>query len=565
MTTDTRSRADAASISPRLATSWAALTYALSALLLAYPALFGKFLVTPVSDQYIGGFPVRDFAAQSLKAGHGIPLWNPYLLGGLPYVAAMHGDIFYPTFLLRALLPTDVAMTWSFIIHFFLAGLFTYLFLRAYGFGFAGALIGGLAYMLGGPIAAYVSPGHDGKLYVSALFPMALLLLVRIIRDGRMWAYGVLALVIGLAVLSPHPQLLQYMLLCAGAFALYLAFLDPRAVALTARQRTIRLGGALAAIALGALMGAVQYLSVMEYVKWSPRAAGMKGGYDHATSYSFPPEELINTYLPQFSGILDHYWGRNNIHLHSEYIGVAVFFLAGLAFGGAALARRNRFIWFWTSAMIISLLWCLGGFTPFYAMVYAIVPGTKFFRAPSTMMFVFAFSIAILAAAGVERLLSGDFTKRYIFGWAIGGAAVLLLGVSGGLASMATGLASGWGADRFAEANASQITIGAVRSTLFLALMLGAALAIMRGAITRGQAFAAIGLILVADLWSIERLYWRFSEPASTLYASDPTIEYIKKQPEPGRELAVPLREPEAPRDPFLKYDAPMVHGIRLA
>src|SRR2546423_5726215 len=114
---------------PRFAGLWAALTYAVCTLLLAWPALGGGFLVNPMSDQYIGGFPVRDFAAQALKAGQGIPQWNPYLFGGLPYAGAMHGDIFYPTAPLRMLLPTDVGMTWGFIIHLFLVGCFTYGFL----------------------------------------------------------------------------------------------------------------------------------------------------------------------------------------------------------------------------------------------------------------------------------------------------------------------------------------------------------------------------------------------------------------------------------------------------
>src|SRR5215216_7893619 len=142
---------------PRLAAAWATLTYAVCTMLLAWPALGGGFLVNPRSDQYIGGWPVRDFAGQSLKAGQGIPQWNPYLFGGLPYIAAMHGDIFYPTFLLRAFLPTDVALTWSFIIHLFLAGCFTFLFLRAWGVGFYGSLVGGLVYMMSGPIASYAS------------------------------------------------------------------------------------------------------------------------------------------------------------------------------------------------------------------------------------------------------------------------------------------------------------------------------------------------------------------------------------------------------------------------
>jgi hypothetical protein len=64
---------------PRRAGLWAALVYALCTFALAYPALSGGFLVNPRSDQFIGGFPVREFAAASLKAGHGIPQWNPDL------------------------------------------------------------------------------------------------------------------------------------------------------------------------------------------------------------------------------------------------------------------------------------------------------------------------------------------------------------------------------------------------------------------------------------------------------------------------------------------------------
>src|SRR5438874_6918498 len=150
--------------SPPFAGAWAALTYALCTLALGFPALAGGFLVNPHSDQFHAGYPFREFAAASLKSGHGFPLWNPYLFGGMPYVAAMHGDIFYPTFLLRMALPTDVAMTWGFVIHVFLSGLFTFGFLRAIGYGFFGSLVGGVAYMMSGQIASYVSPGHDGKL-----------------------------------------------------------------------------------------------------------------------------------------------------------------------------------------------------------------------------------------------------------------------------------------------------------------------------------------------------------------------------------------------------------------
>ncbi|HET9777321.1 MAG TPA: hypothetical protein VFP77_12180, partial [Gemmatimonadaceae bacterium] len=318
---------------PRFASAWAALVYAVATMTLAYPALAGKFLVNPHSDQYIAGFAFRDFAAATLRATGHFPLWNPYLFGGMPYIAAMHGDIFYPTFLLRMVLPTDVAMTWGFIIHIFLAGFFTYVFLRGLGYGFFGSLVGGLAYMMSGQIASSVSPGHDGKLFVSALFPLGLWLLHRGIREGKNWSWGAFALIVGLCVLSPHPQLLQYMLLTSGAYALFLAFATLEGGRLPRNVAIRRLGAALIAVLIGLAIGAVQYLPVREYVKWSPRAGGL-GDYAAATSYAWPPEELLNAYLPQFSGMLNNYWGRNGIHLHSDYVGVVVLILAGAAFLG---------------------------------------------------------------------------------------------------------------------------------------------------------------------------------------------------------------------------------------
>src|SRR6202165_5240359 len=357
----TRSTPDSANTfaalpAPRFALGWAALVYALSTLSLGYPALAGKFLVNPYSDQYIAGYAFREFAASTLRATGHFPLWNPYLFGGMPYIAAMHGDVFYPTFLLRMVLPTDVGMTWGFIIPIFLAGLFTFGFLRVLGYGFFGSLVGGIAYMMSGQIAYYVSPGHDGKLFVSALLPLALWILHRGIREGKNWSWGAFALIIGLCVLSPHPQLLQYTLLACGAYALFLA-LSPVDGRMLPRITAIkRLAAALGAVIVGLAIGAVQHLPVREYVSWSPRAGGL-ADYGTATSYAWPPEELLNAYLPQFSGMLNNYWGRNSIHLHSDYIGAVVLLLAGAAFIGLRTDPRRKQILFWSIALLVSLLW----------------------------------------------------------------------------------------------------------------------------------------------------------------------------------------------------------------
>ena len=564
---------------PRFAGWWAALVYALATLTLAYPALTGAFLVNPRSDQYIAGYAFREFGAQTLRSGQGFPQWNPYLFGGLPYVAAMHGDIFYPTFLLRMLLPTDVAMTWTFIIHLFLAGFFTYCFLRSWGVGFYGSLIGGLAYMLSGPIAAYASPGHDGKLFVSALLPLALWMLVRLVRDGRLWACGAFALTIGLAVLSPHPQLLQYLLLTSGSFALYIALGAhdgagklPRDVALR------RLGLALGAVVLGGLIGAIQYLPVREYVGWSPRAQGM--GWEHAISYSMPIEELFNTIVPQFSGMFDNYWGRNGIHLHSEYPGVVVLVLTGA--GMFASAFRRSFRWFWIGAFVASLLWALGGSTPFFSIVYAIVPGTKFFRAPSTMMFVSMFSLAVLAALGTERVLNAAaaIPKRFLWTWAGAIAFIAIILAAGFAITVAESVASSMsaagvateyvaGVTERAARNQPEVVVGSIRSVVFTLLVLALIWAVASNRITRRTCAFALVTLVAADLWSIEHRYWIFSPPAKTIYATDAAIDAIRASREPGRVFAWDPLHTAVERDPAFggggigDGDGLMVHRIR--
>lgn len=547
---------------PPFASAWAALVYGLCALSLSWPVLTGKFLGNINSDQYIAGYAFRNFAAEYFKAHGAIPQWNPYLFGGMPFVAAMHGDIFYPTFLLRLIMPVGTAMACGMILHFFLSGLATYWFLRLAGrLSFFAALVGGVAYMMSGQVSSLVSAGHDGKLFVSALFPVVLLVITWAMRDGKQWAWGVLSLVVGLAVLSPHPQLLQYLLLTAGSWALFLAFAGEGNDRLSTSVAVQRLGLALGAVVLGLAIGAIQYLPVKEYVDWSPRSGGRD--YSYSTSFSLPLEEIINTYLPQFSGILDSYWGRNGIHFHSEYVGSAVLLLATAGLSGWAGARR-KFAWFWLGTMLITLFWAFGGFTPFYQLVYAIVPGTKFFRAPMTIMYVNSFAIAALAALGAERVLTGGKGSRFAYGWLIAGGVITVFAMVGGFTAIGNAVAVNPDLGQRVDANADAVRVGALRSLVFVAAACGVLLLLSMRKLNARLAGWAMVAITAVDLFSVERLYWDFTRPAQELYASDMALEVVKRETQPTRVIAFALPTfPGARRDPFLEGDGLMVQGIR--
>ncbi|MEO5580763.1 MAG: hypothetical protein ABIR58_08890, partial [Gemmatimonadaceae bacterium] len=433
-------------------------------------------------------------------------------------------------------------------------------FLRASGFGFFGSLVGGIAYMLSGQIASLVSPGHDGKLYVSALFPLSLWMLTKGLRDGKKWSWGVLALVIGLAVLSPHPQLLQYMLIAAGAFSIFVVVSASRRGALERRDVFVRLGLALGAVVLGMAMGAVQYLPVREYVAWSPRAGGI-ADYATATSYAWPIKEIFDAYLPQFTGMLDAYWGGNGIHLHSDYIGVVVLVVAGAAFSQYRRDPARGLLLFWGLTFVISVLWALGGDTPFYRIPYAIVPGTKFFRAPETVFFVGTLALAVLCAAGVERILSREVNRRYAYGWIIFSGLVVLLGSTGALTAIAQTLAPDAMVDSVV-ANSLEVILGAWRSFAFVVAAIALILFYQRGKVPVVVAGWALAALMAVDLWTVMRHYWIFSAPASVVYASDPAIDRIKAETQPARVLAVELVR-SGHRDPNLMGDGLMIHDIR--
>ena len=553
-------REEVAAAAPGRPSLWAAALYAVATIALGYPAFAGKFLAGQYSDQFVAGYAFREFGAAMLKATGGFAQWNPYLFGGMPYIAAMHGDIFYPTFLLRMVMPTDVAMTWSFMIHLFLAGFFTYRFVRSVGFGFYPALFAGVAYMMSGQLASLVSPGHDGKLSVSALFPLALWMLTIGMRNGRSWAWGVLALTIGLAVLSPHPQLLQYLLLASAAYTLHLAVSILRARQVDPARVFGRMGLALIAVAVGGAIGAIQYLPVREYVAWSPRAGGL-ADYSIATSYAWPTKELFDAYLPQFAGMIEAYWGENSIHLHSDYMGAVLLLLAGAAFVGLRKDPRKGFLLFWAVTLVIALLWALGGHTPFYRIPYAIVPGTKYFRAPATVFFVGTMALAVLSAAGVERVLTRAIGLKYALAWLFFALTVAVLGFLGILTDFARALAPDEMLDMVIQ-NADEVALGAWRSFAFVLLAVVVVILYRRGKMRLRTAGWALALLAVVDSWTIMRHYWIFSPPASVSYKSDALIETIKRDSVPSRVLAIEL-ESNPLRDPSLQGDGLMVHRVR--
>ncbi len=340
---------------------------------LGFPMLQGKWLAAPMSDQYQSAYAVHEWQAEQWRATGRLPLWNPMIMDGLPYIAPVtHGDVLYPTSFLRWWLSADKVTDLGFVVHYILAGLFVFLFLRRLRVSWVGATVGGLAYQLSGIMISYARPGHDGKLFVSTMLPLACLALLAALRDRRAWGYPLLAVAVALCLLSPHVQTTYYLLIATGLWALYLTFGEPTAEPL--RPRLTRLAMVLVAVIAGFGIASPQILPFIEYIPHSPRAVAYSGAFEGAASFGIPWDHVPGFLVAGFTGEswAETYWGSNGLKLHSEYLGLPVIALAILGLGFAR--ERRRLIWWLGGMGVLFLLIALSNATPFYKLWWSVMP-----------------------------------------------------------------------------------------------------------------------------------------------------------------------------------------------
>ena len=502
--------------------------------LLGLPLLRGLWLAGPHGDQFAGGYAVRAWEAEHWRETGSIPLWNPLIFGGLPYVATVgHGDVFYPTSFLRLVLPADVVTSLGFVLHYVLAGFFTYLFLRRLGVSWLGAVVGGVAYQLSGILISLPNPGHDGKLFVSTMLPLAFLALYVALRERRTWGYGLLAVAVSCSLLSPHFQMTYYLLLASGVFALYCVFGgdDPAGEQERLRPKVLRLAMALAAVIVGFGVATLQILPFLEYVPHSPRAEGYQG-FEGSTSFAIPWDHVLEIFLAGFTGEGATYWGSNPLKLHSEYLGLPAVALAVLGAGD----RRRRLIWWLGGLAVLFLLISLGGGTPFYRIWWTVMPYVKKTRAPGMAFFVVSFVTAVLAGLGVSRLEAGQGARAARI-WLAVAALVALLALVGAFGNLAVSLAS---PQRVAPALslAPDIRLWSLISAVVLAGVALLAMGRLSGRIQPVAFAVALPLVIGADLWRDGRRFWHYHlPPEQGLYRKDELVTRLQQEPMPFRVL----------------------------
>ncbi|HTY09023.1 MAG TPA: YfhO family protein [Candidatus Edwardsbacteria bacterium] len=518
---------------------------AIGLMALAVVAVFGRALFTGQmvygSDFMAGGYMTRAYIVSAIRASGAAPLWYSSIYGGVPLtsVGSIAGDYWYPLLwplYQLALAPERIALL-GYCLHLLLAGAGTYLFLRSRRIGGAAALIAGTAYMFTGSVVSLVFAGHDAKIIVSALLPWLLLFIGRTVDTRKLlWALAA-GLVVGLALMSPHVQMSYYLLLAGLLYAAALIY-----ARFTAQRswRAVAVSAGLGAVILAVGFGiyAVQALTLQQYLAQSPR--GRSRGYDYAASYSMPPEETIDAVWPEFSGLVDNatdqsptrwYWGRRDLKLHTEYVGVVPVLLALL---GLLYSRRKRLKLFLALLAAAALIVAWGGFTPLYHLVYSLVPLMSKFRSPAMIFNTAAFAAAGLAALGVQALVDGAPGRRLTAGLGIAAGGLLLFGVvfsaaKDGITQLLEAFAAkGWGAQALWNSYPEMVTGYWIAFVLLLA---GALLVwlLARRKLPLTWWTAAAALVIFLELWRVDSHFIKLVPPPDQYFAKDEVVSALQK------------------------------------
>ena len=359
-------------------------------------------------DVFAYFYPYRDLASAALRAGR-LPLWNPYLFMGAPFLANSQAAVLYPLHWPLIWLSTPKQIAWSIVLHIWLAGVGAYLYARlALRLRPVAAGAGAAIFALGGFLGAQVE--HLNQLNASAWLPWLLLCVEGAFSQERRKRWpGLLGggAVVALCLLAGHTQAAYIVVSGAAVYAAVRGWWDP------ARPgwRTALRG--LAAVAVmgvaGVALAAGQILPTLELSRWSVRSGGLP--YNEAASFSLKPTLIFKAFLPPLAWDLPF----------SEYVAYAGLVGLALATGGAwAVVRRRpragskaQAAWLQMVAprgrtmIVLALLGvflAFGAYNPIYYLLYRVVPGFDLFRVPARWLLLYSFGAAMLAGIGLEAL-----------------------------------------------------------------------------------------------------------------------------------------------------------------
>ena len=343
--------------------------------------------------------PMAAFAKSHLERGH-LPLWNPYVLCGQPFLGNPQMGIFYPTALLTALAPVWLALSLNTLLHVFLCGAFSFLYLRRWTLHRTSALAGALVYMGSSCLIGRLQ--FPPMIQTAPYLPLLLYWLDLCIDRPRPVFRIALALTVALMIFAAHAQMAYMTAACGIVYGLMRLWSTVRqgggrTAFLAFGRQVFTLGGA---GVLGVFLTAIQTLPALQLMKASTREALTPA---LANRFVLQPQQLLTLIDPHFFGhpATADYWGGGNAWEPAIFVGWLPLLLIGYA---VARCSQERLVRFWAILALLGIWLALGIVGGLYWLAFYAVPGISNFHDPARFLFYATFAFAVLSAVGIDAL-----------------------------------------------------------------------------------------------------------------------------------------------------------------
>lgn len=369
------------------------------------PIIFTSGIVGNFGDIYQYAAPFRYFSTLNLQKGI-VPLWNPHLFAGTPFLASPQSALFYPLSNFFYFFPIHYAFNFFTFFHIFMNGLGMFLLLKSLNRSHISSLWGSMAWSFSFYFLSKCTAGHVIHLSGYCWVPYILTFAIRTVKNNEKTLSLPFLCLLTSSLLQFFSGHIQVWLLTHIFLAILLLW---KLAKEWKKKKNFYFNLTSTFIICFIALSLVQSFPTLTYISQSTRFKPREiftaqSVYDFATSYSMHWKNFVGFLVPNFFGtpMEKNYIDPDHPSLYFEtnaiYFGILPFILsvAGLFI---LLRRKNYFL------PVLSLLFltlAAGKYSPVYNYIWQ---GLDFLRVPARFFLLIFIPLILMSTFAWDMLL----------------------------------------------------------------------------------------------------------------------------------------------------------------